>query len=234
MSVTAATVAPIPVERLPLYHWRPGTRLLAVGSRDGAGFVPDPQADARTFLRPIDEGLLRATAAKLGCAGTVAWWNAPGLVAGGLEQLAWVPGHLVIATPGYGDLEPWLERADAWLLLTTANPGPLDRLILERGRHVEVLLGLEEGAAVPDLPWDRAVAIHLAARRTAEADLLDEWCHVARNHLGSHSALYDHHHAHTDCACGERLVWRHGGRSRLDALEAGACRACGRPQRGCW
>ena len=234
-AVTAATVAPIPVERMPLYHWKPGTRLLAVGSRDGAGFAPDAAADARTFLRPVDAPLLRTTGAKLGCQGVLAWWNASALVPGGLDLLAEVGGPLVIATCGYGDdLGRWLDRAEAWLLLTTATPGPWDARILAEGRHVEVLVGLEDGAALPDLPWERAAAIHLAARRAAEADRLDAWCAQARERLAGAVPVYDHHHQHLDCACGERLMWRHAGRSRADALEGGACRACGRPVRGVW
>lgn len=234
-SVTAATVAPIPVERIPLYHWRPGTRLLAVGSRDGVGFTPNPEADARTFLRPVNAPLLRATGAKLGCQGLLAWWNTPALVPGGLDLLAEVGGPLVIATNGHGDdLGRWLDRAEAWVLLTTAVPGPWDAQILEQGKHVEVVIGLEDGAVLPDLPWERAAALHLAARRAAEADHLDAWCDEARDRLAGVVPIYDHHHQHTDCPCGERLVWRHAGRSRPDGLEAGACRACGRPLRGVW
>jgi len=199
------------------------------------GFTPDPEADARTFLRPVAAPLLQATQRKLGCQGMLAWWNTPALVPGGLELLAAVGGPLVIATNGHGeDLGRWWDRVDAWVLLTTAVPGPWDVRILEQGRHVEVVVGLEEGAGVPDLPWGRAAAVHLTARRAAEADHLDAWCEEARPRLTAAVPTYDHHHPHTDCACGERLLWRHAGRSRADALVDGACRVCGRPLPGVW
>ncbi|MBN8527352.1 MAG: hypothetical protein J0M02_18625, partial [Planctomycetes bacterium] len=40
--------------------------------------------------------------------------------------------------------------------------------------------------------------------------------------------LYDEAHQRDDCACGEVLVWRSGGRSRLDRLGPDArCLHCG-------
>ena len=110
---------------------------------------------------------------------------------------------------------------------------PLDERILTRGSHVEVVLGLTDGARVPALPWTAAAAVHLTAIRPAEADLLDEWCVAARAALPSGVAVYDHHHPHSECRrCGERVVWRHSGRSRIDAtrtVTGWACTACGEP-----
>ena len=115
-----------------------------------------------------------------------------------------------------------------WLLLCHASPGPLAERIIAGGAHVEVLLGLVDGT-VPSLPWHRVSAVHLCAVRPAEAERLDAWCIAARQALPPGVAIYDHHHPHTDCiSCGERIVWRHAGRSRIDGLDAsGACTGCG-------
>lgn len=237
MSARAATVVPQNVEKLPLFHWRPGARLLTVGSRDGADFAGNPLADRNTFQREVTPEFLTESLTKLHVDGLAATWSASLNEPAGIDALLAAAGDeipLVIATPGIGDaavLDRLLPRVSAWLLLATADEKPLDRLILAEGRHVEVLVGLTEGAVLPALPWERAVAIHLCAVRTAEADRIDNWCVDARPRLPATSLIYDHHHPHTDCrSCGERVVWRHGGRSRLDANARDGlaiCRACG-------
>lgn len=232
---TAATVVPQNIEKLPLYHWRPGARMLAVGSRDGAHFAGDPEADRNTFCRPLSAGLLTEAMAKQRLDGVTLSWSATLRAAAGIDVvMAARPAAVVIATPGAGDaavLDRLLPIADAWLLLATAvDARPLAERILAEGRHVEVLVGLVD-ERVPALDWSRAAAVHLCARRPAEADNLDVWAAAARTRLPAGVAVYDDHHPHTDCAgCGERLVWRHSGRSRIDAdvVPAGLrCRACG-------
>lgn len=237
MSARAATVVPQNVEKLPLFHWRPGVRLLTVGSRDGADFDGDPHADRNTYQREVTPEFLGESRTKLHVDGLAATWSASLNEPAGIDTLLATVGAdipLVVATPGIGHaalLDRLLPRVDAWLLLATADEQPLDRRILAEGRHVEVLVGLTEGAALPKLPWEAAAAIHLCAVRTAEADRIDQWCVEARPRLPASSPIYDHHHPHTDCAsCKERVVWRHGGRSRVDAdLRDGlaVCRACG-------
>jgi hypothetical protein len=231
---SAAQIAPIAVERLPLHHWRPGTRLLAVGSRDGASFSPDWRAaEARTFQRPLAADSLRAAMAKLGAAGMAATWSEslrhPHGVALLVEAAADLP--VVVATAGRGEsvvLDALLPRVDAWLLLIADEPGEHAARILEHGRHVEVLLGLA-GGPLPGLAWQRASAVHLVPRvANADPDARRGWYLAARAQLGA-VRTYDEDHPHSDCACGERLVWRSGGASRRDALAVdGRCRACGR------
>jgi predicted RNA-binding Zn-ribbon protein involved in translation (DUF1610 family) len=235
--LSAATVVPTNIEKLPLFHWRPGARLLAVGSRDGADFAADPAADRNTFCRPISPELLREAQAKQGLTGVVATWSASLTRPVGMACLREATvGALVVATAGVGDadlLESLLPVVDAWLLLVTAEVKPLDARILTAGRHVEVLVGLSAGAAVPMLPWSAAQAVHLTAVRPAEADLLDAWCETARAQLPAGVTVYDHHHPHTECRrCGERVIWRHSGRSRIDATRTAigwTCTACGEP-----
>jgi hypothetical protein len=236
MIPSAATIVPTNVERFPLYHWRPGARLLAVGSRDGADFAGDLSADRNTFQRPVTPGLLNEAIAKQRLDGLAATWSAsladPARIA---ALLAAKPAALVIVTPGLGDgalVKRLLPVVDAWVLLVAGAERPWDRSILEGGKHVEVLLGLRSDLEFPDLPWSRAAAVHLCAVRPAEADALDAWCGSVRTRLLPHVSVYDHHHPHSDClGCGERLVWRHGGRSRIDApVREGLvqCAACAR------
>lgn len=234
----AVTVVPQNIERLPLFHWRPGARMLAIGSRDGADFVGDQTADRNTFKRPLTSSLICEAVSKQKLDGVTLAWSAtlrePGGVAVILEAN---PATLVVATPGCGDpdlLATLLPRVDAWLVLVTAhNQAALAQRILDAGRHVEVLIGLTD-ESVPVLDWSRAAAIHLCARRPAESDRLDQWVVGARKSLPASAAIYDDHHQHTDCrACGERLVWRHSGRSRIDAElsnQALRCRACNAEQ----
>lgn len=231
---TAATIIPQNVEKVPLFHWRPGARLLAVGSRDGADFTGDLHADRSTYRRQVSVELLREAQAKQRLDGLLACWSASLAYGQGMTAVRAVrSGALVIATPGLGDpelLEQLLPEVDAWLLLCPVIPGPLAERIIAAGRHVEVLVGLVDDA-VPVLPWERVSAVHLCAVRPAEAERLDAWCVSARAALPTTLRIYDHHHPHTDCSgCGERIVWRHGGRSRIDGLDAaGACKRCGTP-----
>ena len=222
MTPSAATIVPTQVEKFPLYHWRPGARLLAVGSRDGADFQGDPAADRNTFQRPVTPGLLTEAVAKQRLDGLAATWSASLADAARIDALlSAAPAALAIATPGLGDgalVERLLPLVDAWVLLVSGAERPWDRRILEGGKHVEVLLGLQADFDLPPLPWSRAAAVHLCAVRPAEADALDGWCGPVRARLLPQVAVYDHHHPHSDCrGCGERLVWRHAGRSRIDA-----------------
>lgn len=229
---SAALVLPVPVERLPLYRWHPGRHLLNVGSRDGTAFDGDVERGERaTFRRPVDAALLGGLRAKLDLAGVACTWSESLAFPAGLAAARAAGGALVVATSGRGDaarLDDLLPAVDAWLLVVDRAPGPLAAAILAHGRHVEVLYGLD-GGPLPDLPWERAAAVHLTARRAAAADELDTWCAAVRADWTLPVALHDHHHPHSDCACGERLVWRHGSRSRADALDtaSGRCRACG-------
>jgi len=234
----AAQLVPLPVERLPLFHWRPQTRLLAVGSRDGAAFDDDIAVHERgTYQRRLDAGLLTAARARSGAAGVAATWCASLRFPVGLELLADAGGPLVVATPPLGPLavlHRWLPRVDAWLLMLTAGGGPLAAAIAGQGRHVEVVLGLDGDDRLPDLPWERIAAVHLVARRPAgvEATVERAWSAAARARLPTRLAVYDADQPHSDCAgCGARLVWRQGGTARLDALDAvtGTCRTCARP-----
>ena len=231
----AATIIPQNVEKLPLYHWRPGARLLAVGSRDGADFSGDPTADRNTFRRPVTAGVLREALAKLHLDGIALTWSASLREAAGVAAVgAAEPSALVVVTPGVGDhelLDGLLPQVDAWVVLATVEPQPLTARIIAEGRHVEVLIGLVDGR-VPTLPWEQVAAAHLCAVRPAEADLLDAWAVEARAALPAELAVYDQHHQHSECrTCRERIVWRHSGRSRIDAdLDADrrlVCRACG-------
>ena len=232
MIPSAATIVPTNVEKLPLYHWRPGARLLAVGSRDGADFAGDLLADRNTFQRPVTPGLLTEAIAKQRLDGVAATWSASLADPMRIDALlAARPDALVIVTPGLGAgalIERLLPVVDAWVLLVTGAQRPWDRRILEGGKHVEVLLGLQAEVQLPDLPWSRAAAVHLCAVRPAEADALDAWCEPVRAHLLPQVAVYDHHHPHSDCrVCGERLVWRHAGRSRIDAPVVDGTVRCG-------
>ena len=230
---SAAQVVPQAVERFPLFHWRPGARLLSVGSRDGASFAADWRAaEANTFHRPLTVDSLRIAADKLGVAGFAATWAESLRYPRGLDLLLAAAGDqpLIVASAGRGDpelLAALLPRVDAWLLLVAGEVGDLTRRILEGARHVEIHLGLD-GAPLPDLPWSRAAAVHLVPLRAAGDPVARrDWYGAARAGLTG-VAIYDEDHPHSDCACGARLVWRSGGTSRRDALTGdGRCRACG-------
>lgn len=234
---SAAQIVPQTVERLPLFHWRPGARLLAVGSRDGASFAADWRAaELRTFQRPLAADALRVAADKLGATGFAATWAESLRHPRGLALLAEAAEGrtLVVATAGRGErtlVEALLPRVDAWLLLVADESGDQAARILEGGRHVEVLIGLD-GGDLPDLPFAAAAAVHLAPRLAqADPDARRGWYRSARVRLGG-CQVYDEEAQHTDCACGGRLVWRSGGTSRRDGLgDDGRCRACARPAR---
>jgi len=230
---SAAQVVPQAVERLPLYHWRPGARLLSVGSRDGAAFAADWRAaEERTFHRALTRDTLRAAADKLGVAGFAATWAESLRYPRGLDALFAAAGGqpVIIASAGRGDpglVAQLIPRVDAWLLLVAGEPGAQIAPILAAARHVEIVLGLD-GTPPPDLPWTRAAAVHLAPLRAAADPLARRaWYADARTRLAG-VAVYDEDTQHSDCACGARLVWRSGGASRRDALGVdGRCTACG-------
>lgn len=228
---TAAVIVPQAVEKLPLYHWRPGARLLCVGSRAGPVFAPElDQEEGSTFRRAVTPDLLREVLRKMPVDAIAATWCESLWFPEGLATLAAAGTPLIMATNGLGDVEPWLERVDAWLLLVSGPVTAGAERMLTAGRHVEILLGLEGDDVLPDLPWARASAIHLVPRLpSAHPQERRDWYAAIRSQLAGLS-VYDEDTPHTDCVCGERLIWRSGGRSRRDALTAaGICSACQRP-----
>ncbi len=234
---TAAQLVPQAVEKLPLFRWRPGVRLLMVGSRDGASFAHDLEAaEGRSFRRPLDHVLVAAAQQRSGCDGLCLAWSSTLAFPQAVESCLQVcRGALVVCSNGHGDaalLDRLLPLADAWLLAAGPAPGPLAQRILAEGRHVEVLAGWADPAApLPPLDLAAARAVHLvpvSSAHASEAPMLAAY-QAARAALPASLPLYDEAHRRDDCACGEVLVWRTGGRSRLDALTADArCRACGR------
>lgn len=232
---TAAQLVPQSVEKLPLLRWRPGTRLLVVGSRDGAAFGHDlAAAEGRSFRREIDAVLVAAAQARSATAGLALAWSSTLAFPRSVEAcLQACRGALVVCSNGHGDealLDRLLPLADAWQLAAGPRPGPLAQRILDRGRHVEVLAGWEDPAApLPPLRLAAARAIHLVPLSSAlgsEEPMRTAFAAAAAHWSG---ALYDEAHQRDTCACGEVLVWRNAGRSRLDALGTDArCRSCGR------
>ncbi len=234
---SAAQLVPQAVEKLPLHRFRPGTRLLVVGSRDGASFAHDlDAAEGRSFRRPLDPALVAAGQVRSGASGLALAWSStlafPLAVATCLQACR---GTLVVCSNGYGEsalLDRLLPLADAWLLVAGPRPGPLAGRILAAGRHVEVLAGWADAAApLPPLDLAKARAVHLAPLTSAHGseEPMRTAFTAARARLPD-LPLYDEAHQRDDCACGEVLVWRSGGRSRRDALTTEAtCRGCGRP-----
>lgn len=228
---TAAVIVPQSVEKLPLYHWRPGARLLTVGSRAGPVFAPElAREEGSTFRRPVTPELLREVLHKVPVDAIAATWCESLWFPQGLATLGAAGTPLIIATTGLGEVEPWLDRVAAWLLLISGPLSPGAERILTAGRHVEVLLGLEGDDRMPRLPGNRVAAVHLVPR-TPAADPQErrEWYAAIRPQVAGWT-VYDEDHPHTDCVCGERLIWRSAGKSRRDALtDAGTCQACRRP-----
>jgi hypothetical protein len=232
---TAAQMVPQAVEKLPLFRWRPGARLLVIGSRDGAAFDHDlASAEGRSFRRPLDAVLVAAAQAHSRCDGLALAWSSTLAFPLAVEAcLQACRGALVVCSNGHGDaglLERLLPLADAWQLAVGSTPGPLVQRILDAGRHVEVLAGWSDPAdPLPPLDLARASAVHLVPRSSAlgsEEPMRAAYA-VARSAFAG--PLYDEAHQRDECACGETLVWRTSGRSRLDTLTAEArCRACGR------
>lgn len=232
---SAAQLVPQAVEKLPLLRWRPGSRLLVVGSRDGASFAHDlAAAEGRSFRRPLDAALVAAAQARSGTSGLALAWSSTLAFPQAVETcLQACRGALVVCANGHGDadlLERLLPLADAWLLAAGPQPGALAQRILDAGRHVEVLAGWSDPAApLPPLDLARATAVHLVPLSAALGSEEPMRIALATARTRWSGALYDEAHQRDDCPCGEVLVWRTQGRSRLDALTAEArCRACGR------
>lgn len=240
---TAVQLVPQNVEKLPLFHWRPGARLLSLGSRDGVAFdgALDP-AEARTFRRELSVELIAQSHRALGTDGLVTTWSESLRYPRSLDLvLATGIQPLVVGTAGHGpatQLDRLLAEAAAWLLFVGPRSAPHAARILAAGRHVEVVLGLADAAVeLPALPWDAAVAVHCTPVRqgATSGEELAAWEDRARAALPSGVPVYDSRHTHTRCpACAQTLIWRRGGRSRVDETaceRAGAdgarCRACG-------
>ncbi len=233
---TAAQLVPQAVEKLPLHRFRPGLRVLAIGARDGAAFEHDlAAAEGLSFRRSLDPALVAAAQARSGTAGLALAWSSTMAFPAAVDVcLQACRGALVVCANGHGDaalLERLLPLADAWLLAAGPAPGPLAQRILDAGRHVEVLAGWDApDRPLPPLDLARAAALHLVPRAAASASegpMQAAWDAARADWNGP---LYDEAHRRDDCACGESLVWRSGGRVRLDALGPDArCRACGRP-----
>jgi len=231
---SAVQVVPLPVERIPVFHWRPGSRALVVGSRDGAVYDADwLAAEERTFRRPVDAALL-ATAAERGrCTAVTAAWSESLRFPQGLDLLRSMNLPMIVTTAGRGDPEVvahLLTQVTAWLVLVHRQPGEHVRTICDRGAHVEVQLALDDDIIVPDLPWSQVKAVHLVPRRPADDPTARrEWYNEARAALPRGLPIYDEDHPHSDCACGARLMWRSGGASRRDGLGVdGRCTECGK------
>ncbi|TVR40025.1 MAG: hypothetical protein EA402_14105 [Planctomycetota bacterium] len=239
---TAAVVVPQSVEKIPLYHWRPGARVLSVGSRDGTLFDGAIPADeARTFHRPLSPELISRAAERCGISTWAATWSESLRYPQGLQMLQ--DSGLrdgVVASAGQGSFELLTRLLDgavaAWSLLIDASqpPPPLAKQILQEGRHVEVVLGLSgqpHAALMAALPWSQAAAIHLKPLRASLAvgQDLAAWEDAAMAALPGDSWVYHSRQQVTSCAaCGAELVWRHAGKSRLAALKPASdnCAAC--------
>jgi len=232
----AVQLVPQNVEKLPLWHWRPGARLLAVGSRDGARFDGrlDP-SEARSFRRELSPELLRGAQAQARTDGVFACFSESLRYPRSLGAcLSASDGARVVATAGHGEAElvaQLLPRVDAWLLMLGGEPGAQVATIAASGRHVELVLALPVAATLPALAWERIAAVHLQPARSTAAvgDELAAWEDAARALLPADVVAYGHRDRHTSCVCGEILVWRSSGRSRRETLDAdGRCTACGR------
>ena len=228
-------MVPQAVEKLPLFRWRPGGRLLVVGSRDGAAFDHDlDHAEGLSFRRPLDTVLVAAAQARARCDGLALAWSSTLAFPLSVEAcLQACRGALVVCSNGHGDaglLERLLPLADAWQLVAGSTPGPLAQRILDTGRHVEVMAGwVDPTTPLPPLDLARAVAVHLVPRSSALGSEEPMRAAYTAARGGFAGPLYDEAHQRDDCACGETLVWRTSGRSRLDALTAESrCRLCRR------
>jgi hypothetical protein len=228
---------PLPVERLPLHRWRPGTRALVVGSRDGA--APDhdlARHDGTSFRRTLTPHLVRTAMERAGTSilalafsSTLAY---PQAVATCLE----VADTVIACTNGWGEadvLDLLLPRTAACQLVLGPRPGPLAARILAEAAHVEALACWSDPAhpLPPQLDLTRVAAVHLAPMQQAHADeaAMAAAYAAARASLPAHLPLYDETHRRDDCPCGATLVWRAGGRVRVDALMPdNRCSACGR------
>ena len=242
---TAAMVVPQNIEKIPLFHWRPGARSLSVGSRDGASFsgiLPDDEQ--RTFRRTVSPDLIAGAAHKVGIDTWSASWTASLRYPHGLDQLFQSGlAYSVVCTAGYGEascLSNALDSGvDAWSVLidASADPAPLLSTILQHGRHVEISLGVSDHlneALFAAINWSNVSAVHLVPLKTTLAVglLLQGWEEHTRSFIPDGIITYDSRHQNTRCQqCGEELVWRSNGRSRLGAidLESNCCSECGHP-----
>ncbi len=231
-----AQLVPQNIEKIPLYHWRPGIRLLAVGSRDGAAFDDDiERAEANTFHRPLTPELLKLSQEKMSTQGLCMNMSNSLAFPKNVECVTQsVDGALVLATSGYGDaslVDSLADKLDA-LLVLIHEITDLTQTLLTGLCHTEVLIGIDQNVPALDLPWQNISAVHLCSLRPMHnADQRQEWYASARAAIPQYVPLYDEDHMHSYCQCGAVLVWRSGGRSRLDALDAetSRCSSCGKP-----
>ena len=233
----AAQIVPQNIEKLPLYHWRPGSRLLCIGSRDGASFLPDLELDeARTFHRQLTPELIKLSHEKMHTDALCATYSASLFYPRSLDMFLSVQrSGFCVVSAGFGDaevLEQTAAQIAAQLVLIGPEQGPLLGSLLALEAHTEVLLGVDgDDCTDPDIDWQGVSAAHICALRPhAQAiELRARWYAQARAFVPDQIPVYDEDHQHSLCSCGETLVWRSGGRSRLDALdlERGRCSACG-------
>ncbi|TVR12677.1 MAG: hypothetical protein EA401_08520 [Planctomycetota bacterium] len=214
-----------------------------VGSRDGATFDGHTPADEqRSFQRPISSTLVTTAAQRCGVDGWCANWSAALHDPIGIDLLLGTPlRYRCVVTSGYGKpelLERLIPCIDAWVLLIADDdvPGPVCEPILQFGKHVEVVIGCsgQPHQALLNLPWQEAAAAHLQPRRphAAVGVELQQWEQDMCRSLPPSLPVYHSQHSTTFCPqCGAELVWRHGGRSRIDQWdeERGICRSCGHP-----
>lgn len=231
-----AQIFPQSIEKLPIFHRHYGQRMLCVGSRDGAAYDQNINvAEANTFHRQLSAELLQKSQEQLHTDGICMTMSASLWFPKTLALCAQVSDTLFVATPGYGDpdvLEQYLKIVDTWVLMIDDNPGPLCARIMEAGKHVEVLWGLTENPSTHSLPWSAVSGVHLRPRRASqEVDDLSTLYTHARSLLPQGLSVYDDQRQHSQCICGETLIWRQAGRSRIDSLsvDTQSCRTCDEP-----
>lgn len=233
----AAQIVPQNIEKIPLYHWRPGSRLLCVGSRDGAAFLPNLDRDeARTYHRTLSPELIALSHEKMHTDALCATYSASLYYPRSLEILLAVQSQgFCLVSAGFGDasvLDQIASSIAAQLVLIGPQQGPLLSTLLALDAHTEILLGVDgDDCCDPHIDWQGIHAVHLCALRphAQPIELRARWYAQARAFVPQHIPVYDEDHQHSLCVCGETLVWRSGGRSRLDALdiEQGCCSSCG-------
>lgn len=245
---SAAVLVPQNIEKLPLYHWRPGSRVLSVGSRDGSrfdGVLPDDEL--RTYRRAIDPDLISRAGEQLSLTTWAATWTCSLAYPQGLGSLlSSALGEGIIQTAGFGD--PALAasllgspQVAAWSLLVDVDFGlsELAQTIIAGAPHLEMLIGLSPAvddrrklACLKQICWERVSAVHLQPIRPTAAvgEQLHRWEDRMRAALPADLLIYDSRRQTTLCPhCQVELVWRSSGRSRLAAIQADSsqCMQCG-------
>ena len=242
---TTVQIVPQNVEKLPLYHWRPGARLLSFGSRSGARFdgLLD-SSEAQDFRRPLTTGLITASQEKMGTAGIVATWSTNWHYPNNLAMLwdAALGDKVLVGTaPQHTEqiqiAERYLPQADAWVWLWSAKDSCDSKFyseLVDMPRHCELVIGCDGPIELPAMPWHMVKAVHIVAAHPhlpVHADYAD-WEQALLDQVPQSVASYAGKRQHSYCPhCQTELVWRSSGRSRLEALQwneqQAVCTACG-------